>query len=66
MTLGLGPGDTAFIMSNNTKGKGDNWSMALGLYPGLLFGVRTYEGPIWSQVVFYLPFIDLAIEWKNK
>ena len=44
-------------MSKNTKGKEDNWTMALGLYPGLLFGVRTYEGPVWSQVVFYIPFI---------
>jgi|TARA_Y100000114_G_scaffold97599_1_gene90853 predicted glycosyl hydrolase (DUF1957 family) len=52
-------------MSKNIEDKESNWSMALGLYPGLLFGVRTYEGPVWSQVVFYVPFIDLAIEWKN-
>ena len=52
-------------MSKNTKDKGDNWSMALGMYPGILFGVRTYEGPIWSQTVFYIPFFALAIEWKN-
>ena len=52
-------------MSKNIEGKEDSWSMALGLYPGLLFGVRTYEGPIWSQVVFYIPFIDLAIEWNS-
>ena len=25
-------------MSNNTEDKEDNWSMALGLYPGILFG----------------------------
>ena len=31
-------------MSNNTKDKGGkDWSMALGLYPGILFGVSTYE-----------------------
>ena len=52
-------------MSNNIEDKEDNWTMALGLYPGILFGVRTYEGPVWSQMVFYIPFVDLAIEWKN-
>jgi hypothetical protein len=54
-------------MSKNTKdkeGKKD-WSMAIGLYPGILFGVRTYEGPTHTQTVFYLPFIDLAIEKEN-
>ena len=54
-------------MSNNTEGKEDkNWSMALGLYPGILFGVRTYHGPTHSQTVFYLPFVDLAIEIENE
>jgi hypothetical protein len=54
------------IMSNNTEDKaGKNWTMALGLYPGILFGVRTYHGPQYSQTVIYLPFIDLAIEWEN-
>lgn len=53
-------------MSNNTEDKaGKNWTMALGLYPGILFGVRTYHGPQYSQTVIYLPFIDLAIEWEN-
>ena len=52
-------------MSNNTEDKEDNWSMAIGLYPGILFGMRTYHGPIYSQTVIYLPFVDLAIEWEN-
>ena len=54
-------------MSKNTEGKADkkDWSMALGLYPGILFGVRTYQGPTHTQTVFYLPFIDLAIEKEN-
>jgi len=54
-------------MSNNTEDKEDkrNWTMALGFYPGILFGVRTYHGPIHSQTVIYLPFVDLAIEWEN-
>ena len=54
-------------MSKNIEDKVDkkNWSMALGLYPGILFGVRTYEGPTHTQTVFYLPFVDLAIEKEN-
>ena len=54
-------------MSKNTEdkeGKKD-WSMAIGLYHGILFGVRTYEGPTHTQTVFYLPFVDLAIEKEN-
>ena len=55
-------------MSNNTKDKGGkrDWSMALGLYPGILFGMRTYHGPTHSQTVFYLPFVDIAIEIENE
>ena len=54
-------------MLKNTRGKEvkKNWSMALGFYPGILLGVRTYEGPTHTQTVFYLPFIDLAIEKEN-
>ena len=54
-------------MSKNTEGKEGkkDWSMAIGLYPGILFGVRTYEGPTHTQTVFYLPFVDLAIEKEN-
>ena len=56
------------IMSNNTKDKGGkrDWSMALGLYPGILFGMRSYHGPTHSQHVFYLPVVDLAIEIENE
>ena len=54
-------------MSNNTEGKGSrDWSMALGFYPGILFGMRSYHGPTHSQHVFYLPFVDLAIEVENE
>ena len=38
------------------------WSITLGLYPGLLFGFRTYEEPEYDTHVFYLPFIDIALE----
>jgi predicted Co/Zn/Cd cation transporter (cation efflux family) len=53
-------------MSKNTKGKATKeWTMSLGLYPGILIGMRTYQGDTHTQYVFYLPFIDLAIEVEN-
>jgi len=52
------------IMSKNIKDKGNNpvWSLSLGFYPGILFGMRTYHEEEQTTHVFYLPFIDLAIE----
>jgi len=50
-------------MSKNTKGKAaKQWSISLGTYPGILFGIRSYEGDTHRQHVVYLPFIDLAFE----
>ena len=50
-------------MSKNTKGKAaKDWSLSFGTYPGILFGVRTYQGDTHVQTVFYLPFIDVAYE----
>jgi hypothetical protein len=51
------------IMSKNIKDKAaKDWSLSLGTYPGILFGMRTYHGDTHSQTVFYLPFIDIAYE----
>jgi hypothetical protein len=53
-------------MSKNTEDKVDkDWSISLGTYPGILFGARTYEGPTHRQHVFYLPFVDIAIEFEK-
>ena len=51
-------------MSKNQKAKEDNpmWSVSLGFYPGILFGMRSYVEEKQTAHVFYLPFIDLAIE----
>ena len=51
-------------MSKNTKDKGNDptWSISLGFYPGILFGMRTYVEEKQTAHVFYLPFIDVAIE----
>jgi hypothetical protein len=53
-------------MSKNTKGKDvKEWTVSLGFYPGILFGIRSYEGPKHRQHVLYLPFIDLAFEFEK-
>ena len=41
------------------------WSITIGFYPGLLFGFRTYQEETFSTHVFYLPFIDFALEIDN-
>jgi hypothetical protein len=38
------------------------WSISLGFYPGILFGTRAYEEAEQTTYVFYIPFVDLAIE----
>ena len=52
------------IMSKNQGAKENSpmWSISLGFYPGILFGMRTYAEEKQTAHVFYLPFIDLAIE----
>jgi len=38
------------------------WSIAIGFYPGILFGFRTYEEKDFNTHVLYLPFVDIALE----
>ena len=38
------------------------WSLSLGTDPGILLGMRTYHEDEQTTHVFYLPFIDLALE----
>ncbi len=40
----------------------DNWSLSLGFYPGILFGIRSYEEDQALIYVLYLPFVDIALE----
>ncbi len=40
----------------------DNWSLSIGFYPGILFGLRAYEEEKQLTYVLYLPFVDLALE----
>ncbi len=41
---------------NSEKG----WAIEIGLYPGVLFGVRSYGNQDSKIHVLYLPFIDIA------
>ena len=42
-----------------------SWSITVGLYPGLLFGLRLYKERSYDTYVLYLPFIDIAFEIDN-
>ena len=45
-----------------------NWSLSIGFYPGILFGTRAYEEKDRLTYVFYIPFVDIALElpYKNE
>jgi hypothetical protein len=42
-----------------------SWSITVGLYPGVLLGLRIYQEPSYNTYVLYLPFIDIALELDN-
>lgn len=37
-----------------------DFEISIGLYPGVLFGFRSYVEEEYTIHVFYLPFIDIA------
>ena len=37
-----------------------NWSLSIGLYPGILFGLRAYEEEQSITYVLYVPLVDIA------
>jgi hypothetical protein len=43
------------MLSNDEKG----WELSIGLYPGILFGFRTYEEETFDTHVLYLPFVNI-------
>ena len=43
-----------------------NWSLSIGFYPGILFGTRAYEEEHSITYVFYIPFVDVALEIPYK
>ncbi len=47
--------------SNSNAPEGKSWELAIGLYPGVLFGIRTYQEPTYDTHVLYLPFINILL-----
>jgi uncharacterized membrane protein len=43
-----------------------NWEFSVGLYPGMLFGMRTYVEKKQNNYVIYLPFVDFCLTMYNK
>ena len=39
-----------------------SWTLSVGFYPGILLGMRSYDEEEQTTHVFYIPFIDLALE----
>jgi hypothetical protein len=39
-----------------------NYTITLGIYPGVLLGFRAYEEKDYTTYVLYLPFVDIALE----
>ncbi len=37
------------------------WELSLGLYPGVLIGMRSYVEDHLTDHVFYLPFVELCL-----
>ena len=37
-----------------------SWTIEIGLYPGVLLGIRSYKQEDRSIHVLYLPFVDIA------
>jgi len=37
------------------------YTIEIGIYPGILFGIRTYDEPEQISFVAYIPFIDFCL-----
>jgi len=48
------------------KDKMKAYRISIGLYPGVLIGIRTYEQDDVVQHVVYLPFVDIAFEYVKE
>ena len=42
------------------------WRISIGLYPGILIGIRSYEQDDVTLHVLYLPFVDIAFEFVKQ
>ena len=42
------------------------WELSLGLYPGVVIGVRTYINNGYTEHVIYIPFVELCLAIYNE
>jgi hypothetical protein len=43
------------------ENKKSTWTLSIGLYPGLLLGIRTYKYLDSVSHVLYIPFLDIVL-----
>jgi len=48
-------------MENETQ-----WEISLGMYKGIVFGIRSYENEDSVSHVLYVPFIDICFTIYKK
>jgi hypothetical protein len=41
------------------------WVLSAGVYPGILFGIRTYREEESTEYVLYVPFFDVSLTIYN-
>lgn len=39
----------------------EGWEISIGLYPGVLLGVRSYPEEKFSEHVLYFPFVEICL-----
>ena len=42
------------------------WELSLGIYPGVLMGIRSYPSEKYSEHVLYLPFVEFCLTIYNE
>ena len=52
---------TSIILNVIKMKEKPTYSIEIGVYPGILFGIRTYDEPEQISFVGYIPFIDFCI-----
>ena len=59
--------DREFEVRNLVKNKVSRGKISIGVYTGLLFGIRTYKQETKTDHVLYLPFmVDICLTIFNK
>ena len=38
----------------------NDWELSIGLYPGIVIGIRSYVEKEFVEHVLYLPFVDIG------